>query len=1086
MNEIINTDTNNSNMPQQEELQQSFNQAIEVVDDIVLKNYITQLQDLEVIPLDKETIERNLVENVRFFKITEMVYAKDEYSTYKFASVFNALSTINCAVFLIIDSDGKHTDFYMGIRSLDSERTTNSLKNTLQKAMEGQFPGIKSSDYLEKEMRTVVDNIKTNSISSVSCVANVKDDDNISNQSFIQGLDKLALSMQGEKYTAIVIANGTSPMQLSDLRKNYETIYTQLSPFANMQLNYATNQSFSLSNAFSKSTSNTKSYGTNTSETLGSSKSTNTTGSESISKHGTGSKIASGAAAATSMIGAALAPITGGMSLAVSGIVSGGLGLAGTALQKTNTKGTSTSESTSTNESKTHGTNETDSTGSSESKTNTKGMQSGKSQHITMTATDKSITNILERLDMQLKRLQDFESLGMWECSAYFMSENPYAAEIAASTYKALMRGVNSGVETSAINSWSEVYESDNTKLISEYVKNFIHPIFSYKNDFGEIPVTPCTLVSGNELGLHMGLPRKSVPGFPVIEHADFGKEVVTYDRTKLKQTINLGKIFNMGSEGYNRVQLSRESFTMHAFVTGSTGSGKSNTIYELLRQLNAANVKFMVVEPAKGEYKNVFGNWSDVNVLGTNPSHSKLLRINPFKFPKDIHVLEHIDRLIEIFNVCWPMFAAMPAVLKEAVLRSYEVSGWDLIQSKNSISDGLFPTFADLQNELFSVIDSSEYSQETKSDYIGSLLTRIKSLTNGLNGQIFSADEVDNGMLFNENVIIDLSRVGSTETKALIMGVLIMRLNEHRMSEGGMNAKLKHVTVLEEAHNILKRTSTAQDMESSNIAGKSVEMLSNSIAEMRTYGEGFIIADQSPSAVDISAIRNTNTKIIMRLPDELDRRLAGKSAALKDEQLDEIAKLPRGVAVIYQNNWVEPVLCKINKYKGEEENYIYEKEEVQNTDSEVLKKEIVLLLLKGRLVEKVEPNIDSIKKNLNKSDISTKNKIGIYDLVKEYEETLKLRVWENHNFQALSEMVTELLTKRVTIQSIMRTEQNYDDLNNRLNNELSERFPELSQEVIGSICQCFIRDYASNGEGKLEDYSAWREVTRSRRDWYE
>ena len=141
-------------------------------------------------------------------------------------------------------------------------------------------------------------------------------------------------------------------------------------------------------------------------------------------------------------------------------------------------------------------------------------------------------------------------------------------------------------------------------------------------------------------------------------------------------------------------------------------------------------------------------------------------------------------------------------------------------------------------------------------------------------------------------------------------MGILIMRLNEYRMTScTEMNAPLRHVTVLEEAHNILRRTSTEQSEEGSNVAGKSVEMIANSIAEMRTYGEGFIIADQSPSAVDISAIRNTNTKIIMRLPDEQDRQLAGKAAALKENQLDEIARLPKGVAVVYQNDWVEPVL---------------------------------------------------------------------------------------------------------------------------------------------------------------------------------
>ena len=69
--------------------------------------------------------------------------------------------------------------------------------------------------------------------------------------------------------------------------------------------------------------------------------------------------------------------------------------------------------------------------------------------------------------------------------------------------------------------------------MISQYVKNFIHPVFRYNGPAGNIEVTPCSLVSGNELAIHMGLPRRSVCGLPVIEHADFGEEIVTYDGAK-------------------------------------------------------------------------------------------------------------------------------------------------------------------------------------------------------------------------------------------------------------------------------------------------------------------------------------------------------------------------------------------------------------------------------------------------------------------------------------------------------------------------------------------------------------------------
>ena len=47
-------------------------------------------------------------------------------------------------------------------------------------------------------------------------------------------------------------------------------------------------------------------------------------------------------------------------------------------------------------------------------------------------------------------------------------------------------------------------------------------------------------------------------------------------------------------------------------------------------------------------------------------------------------------------------------------------------------------------------------------------------------------------------------------------------------------------------------------------MVGKSVEMLTNAIAEIRTFGEGFVIVDQAPDLLDTAAIRNTNTKILL------------------------------------------------------------------------------------------------------------------------------------------------------------------------------------------------------------------------------
>lgn len=1067
--------TENAPVPKYDNMAAGYQSALQLVEDVVLKSYISGLSDLDIVPLSQSVLDTNLEENVLFFKITEMVYEKEEFAPYKFASVFNTLASSNAGIFVIMDSDGEKTDFYMGIRSLDNEKTTSSIRNTLENAMSGQFPGIKTKNYDLDEMKKIMAGIKGNSIAAVSCVANSREEDIKHNQNFIQGLEKLVLSMRGQKYTGIIIANATDQSQLRELRRCYENIYSQLSPFATTQVNYGQNASAGKSESKSEARTRTTTKTINESETNSTTNSYSTSKGSSTSKGGSSSKLIKNLISTVGIVGAALSPFTAGITGGIGGLISGGFGLMGS------TTGSSTSNtvtsSKSTSNSKTYGESTSESEGLTSTNTTGTSMTKGLSNAITLTAHNKTIENMLSRIDKQLKRIDEFETLGMYECAAYFLSENQYAADIAATTYKAIMRGENSGVESAAINSWGSC-EKRKTALIEQYVKNFIHPVFEYSGSVGDIEVTPSAMVSGSELAIHMGLPRKSVCGLPVIEHADFGKEVVRYDQESFQSGINLGKVFNMGRSCLNNVRLDKSSLSMHTFVTGSTGSGKSNTTYELIRQTNNLGIKFMVIEPAKGEYKNVFGHCTDVQVYGTNPESAELLKINPFKFASKIHILEHVDRLVEIFNVCWPMYAAMPVVLKDAILKSYEDCGWDLSSSKNIYGDQLYPTFIDLQESLEEVIHSSAYSEEVKSNYKGSLMTRVKSLTNGLNGQIFTSGEIPGEVLFDSNVIVDLSRIGSLETKSLIMGLLIMQLSEYRMSSAdAMNVPLKHMTILEEAHHILKRTSSEQNSESPSLAGKSVEMISNAIAEMRTYGEGFVIVDQSPSAVDSSAIRNTNTKIIMRLPDESDRRLAGKSAGLRDSQLDEIAKLPKGVAVVYQNDWVEPVLCQVQKYKGEEQQYQYKPKRNLCQSTDRLKKHLLELLLKTRVKNPVDINIDAMKEDLFTAEISTKSKLMIKKLVDEYTNFQEISLWKEENFERLSKVVSSILEGEIWLKSVMGIASGLDALTDQMSREIKKQVRGLSLEYVFASAQCVLRAEIKKSDNYREIYSGW--ITR-------
>ena len=997
-------------------LQNNLGNCLSIIDEEVMKGYVTKLDQLPIIK--PETYIDENIQDIHFFKISELVYQEDEFSVDKLSMVFHALSNRPCTLVLMLKSDGEKTDFYLGARP-NGKNSAGTLFQMLKQSLLGFFPGSKIDKYYDEAMMADMEALKPGCISAVTCVADYKQDEStLSNKDFIQGLEKFVYAMQGKSYTAVLIADTLGYGELELRKREYEQIYTQISPFSNMQVNFTVSDGKSSSTGKSegttRNTARTTTKGMAESKTdtethsTGSSQNTSTvdsythtvTDSEANGRtytkgvaEGTNRTITNGTFTGGSLgfgFGKTvkLGPFTiggGSISTGTNHSVANGVNHTDSvseSVSKTLSHGFSDSNGRS--NSKTYGSSQNDGTSKSvgmtrsENEANTIGEAFnfvntqtltdtfGSSKGVTLNAKNMTLDLMLQRIEKHLDRIEECESFGMWNFAAYFLGETAAETETAANTYKAVMAGTDSGIERSAINSWKD---SDSVQDLFEYIRNFVHPQFVYTGfSYDEkryIAVNPSAMVSTNELAIHMGLPRHSVRGLPVVEHAAFAQEVITQKQSS-ENKIELGTVYDLGKETDAKVELDVNSLAMHTFITGSTGSGKSNAVYHLLSELRRKQIPFLVVEPAKGEYKEVF---KDVRCFGTNPKKGEVLKINPFSFPEEVHVLEHIDRIVEIFNVCWPMYAAMPAVLKESIEQSYISAGWDLDLSENVKVPGLFPTFDDVLRELHTTIIKSDYSADTKSDYIGSLSTRVKSLTNGISGRIFVSDEQNLDELFDKSAIIDISRIGSMETKSLIMGFVVLKLQEYRMAKTvEMNSEIRHVTVLEEAHNLLKKTSQEQSAESSNMIGKSVEMLTNAIAEIRTYGEGFVIVDQAPDLLDSAAIRNTNTKIILRLPESRDREITGGAIALKEQQFAELSKLPTGIAAVYQNDWQEAVLCHLPKYEAFN---FYKREKEPLQAIQIRKKannELLHLLLKKELSDDEKKDVIEKIKNCNAS----------------------------------------------------------------------------------------------------------------------
>lgn len=917
------------------------------------KAYMSRLSsDYGVIYFDEKYNKEEAIcyeNNIRAVKVDRWVFDREEKPGDCFKNVLSTFADGDHSIALVVKRTPIKSEMYFVVknegagRNEDSRENVELLKDSIKGNFQGSYCEIVDVESLEKlfsfSQKVEIDGNICDAVNSIALLTNTpsKYSDDYLGQGLEKVLNGIVPESDQESYTMVFLAESLALSDIREIISGYEEMATAIVPFLQYQFQMGSNETEthgemeSISNTESISNSIFKTHSINIGANGGVSNSRSLGISESVSNAvGVSVKL-------NEVLNTILAGVGGVVAGPVGGVVGGIVGrlVGGSILENfnpdinyTRTKSRTTSQTDSWGNngglSLGYGYSFGNSKTISNSKTKTKGTSSslsvGTSENTTYTYKSYMVADLLKKLEQAIERINKSQATGLWKYATYILAGDSKTTKNVANYLRGITQGKESFNEPAFVQEWSRQEGNGTTAFneIKKYISHFTHPVFVAADNQGgnAMILTGTSYVATDELSHVIVFPKKSLQGLPVLQGVEFGRE--PHSLVKTDSDLDLGNGYHMHNViKQQRIHISKEELTKHTFITGSTGSGKSNTIYKLLENLNNEGIKFLVIEPAKGEYKTVFGKRENVSVYGTNPNIKDylMLNLNPFRFPKSVHILEHLDRLVEIFNVCWPMYAAMPAVLKDALERAYISAGWDLELSENKYDNRLYPTFSDVLTQVKEVLDESDYSEDNKGDYTGALVTRIRSLTNGINGLIFTSDDLSDEELFNENAIVDLSRIGSSETKSLIMGILVLKLQEHRMDSEKSNSKLKHVTVLEEAHNLLKRTSTEQTAEGANLLGKSVEMLANSIAEMRTYGEGFIIADQSPGLLDMSVIRNTNTKIILRLPDFSDRELVGKAAGLNDNQIIELGRLEKGVASITQSDWLEPVLCKIDKF---------------------------------------------------------------------------------------------------------------------------------------------------------------------------
>jgi len=908
---------------------------------VVNQGYLDQAAELPVVPFE-ETGVRQLreLDTVRLYNISKIVYDRRVDALNNLLNVYSALGNAYGLAF-IIKSEKKSTSLYLAIRAYNSNYPASKGGNILNRAIAGHFSGSSVTMLDAREDAAILTGVRGYmhkegnwGISAAVAVPSLKDEEKIA---FTQGIDRLMDAMEGQEYTAILLAEPYSKQDTLEVQNAYSDILSSLYACEKQQLTLSQRQSGTISTASTSSFSTTlmrsltRTQTHSVNETHTKSHTVSHTTSHSKTSGSTWNFNLGGAASlAGGAIGFVGGPIGAMIGMQLGGAVGGMLPTFSSSESTTETTSDTTSDGTSSTVQQGTG----NSTGDTEAiqvqqqngKTDTASYSKDTGISTVIELRNAQVERLAQKIESHLDRIDTIRSFGAWKAGAFFLSPDAEIASTAASIYLGMLRGEDTHLGNATIITWQG--DTHKKAVLGNLAELSIPRLVLASQGTEVLPVAPATMISSRELALMMNFPRRSVGGIAVLDGVSFGREprllheVVQND----KRQIHLGSIYHLFQKRPATVTLNRDDFTKHVLVTGTTGTGKSTSIRYILQQIHRQKIPFLVLEPAKSEYANLASLGTadkPVHVFQVGGKESEnSLRLNPFVFPQEgnITLMEHIDRVCSLFNAAFPMYAAMPQILEEAVVSAYERYGWDITSSlfTGQNATPLFPTLRDVAEEIEDIVKGAGYEGEARGTYIGALKTRIISLTRGSLGLTFSVsqnEETPQDKLFEQPCIVNLASLGSAEKKAIVMGMLLIRLQEYRLAKGQPeNDHLRHLIVVEEAHNLLKSSGDAANMEAANPRGQAIEYFSNLIAELRAYGQGFLIADQSVSALDAAVQRNTNTKIAFCAPFETDREILAGALSLDEEQKNSLARLESYTAIVKQNDWADAVQCRIDE----------------------------------------------------------------------------------------------------------------------------------------------------------------------------
>lgn len=840
------------------------------------------------------------------FEVRSFMEAEEQRLRELTVSLLAGAHAAGLEVFLWLHSNARGATLRYGLVKPDSDVEPAWLNGTMRALLEGSLPGIRleqlSPTALSRERDRVVEHRACGLVLGIPSERN--------GTAVESRLDEALNGLAGQTFDVLIQCSPENDLDVGDA--NLAFVVNAAHAWGRRQVSAGDTASINESIAVGESRTESTSTTTNWSTSDSTSASKQVRGQAAQGIGAAIGMIIGGLAAAAVAPPAAPAAVKGGAM--VGAMLGRGLGAAVQPPEQ-ETRGTQRGK----------GGGETKSSSDGSSTTHTKSAGIQRSINISAEVLDHQAGILEDVARLHLERRRQMRSFGAWRTTIHVAANTKPALDRVGMSLRGALRGDDSHLEPlRLVPVEADVVHRAITRAFS------FHPLPAVVGPDALIPGAeiPSTLLSSEELALWWRPPSSAVVGVDVRPEVRFAAALP--QPRNAEERLHLGRLCVHGRNLENPVELSHADLLRHVFVAGTTGSGKTTTVRQLLRQLDRKDIPFIVIEPAKTEYR---GLQAELEKRGRRPLRlsvrglpdasgvdSHRLALNPFAAPLSMPLGRHADSIKILLRSCFAMQESLPQLLERVIHEGYAHAGLKLEEDVTPEHLACFPTFASLLEKradgkslVSDVVGSFGYNSLALAGLTAALSVRLQSFNQGLKKSLFSEELLPDD-LFERPVFIELSDINEPDVKRFLLSALVMRIAAERerqyASRGSSDGKLQHVLVLEEAHHFLLEPKGFGP--GTELAREANVLLANAFAEMRAFGQGLLLADQAPADLSPAVLRNTNTKIAHRLLYANDCAAIGDAMGLSGAQRDQLRHLEVGEAVVSSPSILRAITCRI------------------------------------------------------------------------------------------------------------------------------------------------------------------------------